>query len=267
VAALCVCLTYLCASTALAKPPRARERAAAEKAEPTEYRALIRQGLEEYDAQNFAEARALFLRAHELSPNARTLRGLGMVEFELRNYVDSIARLEQALASSVRPLDGDLRRETEQLLVRARSYIASVELVIEPSSLQGVHVTLDGDAVDRSQATLTVSVGEHALLVQAPGYEDERRNLSIKGAERQRVVVQLVATPSPSKAPALALQPEPERRDKPPVWKNPWLWTAVGLVVAGGITAGIVLGTRHDPKPPEPIPGDIGGVVQTLSFR
>jgi hypothetical protein len=266
VAALCVCLAYLCASPALAKPARPRQRAAAQ-ADPAAYRALIDQALEDYDAQNFAEARALFLRAHELLPNARTLRGLGMVEFELRNYIDSVARLEQALASNVRPLEGELRREAEQLLVRARSYIAHVELVTAPVSTEGVHVTLDGEPIAEGQRALTMTVGEHVLLVQAPGYQDERRNLSIKGAEQQRVVVQLTPSASVTKAPVLALASTPERRDKPPLWKNPWLWTAVGLVVAGGITAGVLLGTRRDAKDPEPIPGDIGGVVQTLRFR
>ena len=34
-----------------------------------------------------AAARSLFERAHAIDPNARTLRGLGMVEFELRHYL------------------------------------------------------------------------------------------------------------------------------------------------------------------------------------
>jgi hypothetical protein len=79
--------------------------------------------------------------------------------------------------------------------------------------------------------------------------------------------VQLTPAASVTKAPLLALQSAPERREKPPVWKNPWLWTAVGLVIAGGITTGVLLGTRREAKEPDPIRGDIGGVVQTLRFR
>jgi hypothetical protein len=67
-----------------------------------------------------ARAREELRRAHAIFPNARTLRGLGMVEFELRSYVQSVQLLEQALAASVKPLDGKLRTDTEALLARAQ---------------------------------------------------------------------------------------------------------------------------------------------------
>lgn len=266
-----VLVATLPSSPLSAQPPRTRARSGP-SAESREYRALIDQALEEYDAQNYAEARALFLRAHTLQPNARTLRGLGMVEFELRNYIDSVARLEQALSSSVRPLSGELRRETEQLLVRARSYIARVALVVEPAHASGLRVSVDGAQVEPN-TELDLAVGEHVFLAQAEGYQEERRDVSIKGAEQQRVVFTLRAMASPGKAPALALAPiapiedSSPASDKRPVWKNPWLWTGIGLLVAGGVTAGVILGTRPEKRDAEPIPGDIGGVVQTLRFR
>ena len=77
---------------------------------PPEYRALVTHALEEFDAQNYAEARSLFLRAHTIYPSARTLRALGMVEFELKNYVDSITRLEEALSERTRALTGQTRK-------------------------------------------------------------------------------------------------------------------------------------------------------------
>ena len=54
----------------------------------SEYQRLVRQAIAEYAEHNFAEARALFARAHALEPNARTLRGLGMTAFELRSYAE-----------------------------------------------------------------------------------------------------------------------------------------------------------------------------------
>ncbi|MEY4512912.1 MAG: hypothetical protein RLZZ450_5034 [Pseudomonadota bacterium] len=49
------------------------------------YRETIAEALIEYEAHNYLEARTLFERAHKLYPNARTLRGLAVVAFELRN--------------------------------------------------------------------------------------------------------------------------------------------------------------------------------------
>jgi hypothetical protein len=43
----------------------------------------------EFEAGHLEDSRALFTRAHSTQPNARTLRGLGIAEFELRKYVES----------------------------------------------------------------------------------------------------------------------------------------------------------------------------------
>jgi outer membrane protein assembly factor BamD (BamD/ComL family) len=48
---------------------------------------LIGDAVAEYEAGHYQEARALFRQAHEKQPTARTLRGIGMASFELRDYV------------------------------------------------------------------------------------------------------------------------------------------------------------------------------------
>src|SRR5437868_2687260 len=75
-----------------------------EPAESPQYRALLEEAVGEYDARRYEEARALFRRAHDLSPNARTLRGIGMASFELREYVEALRSLEGSLADKRRPL-------------------------------------------------------------------------------------------------------------------------------------------------------------------
>src|SRR5262245_44373834 len=67
---------------------------AAPAKEPAGYRQIVSRAVREFDAGNYAEARGLFNRAHELQPNARTHLGLGLAEFELRNYGTSIDHLE-----------------------------------------------------------------------------------------------------------------------------------------------------------------------------
>src|SRR4051812_11159906 len=67
--------------------------AVAQDADTPQYRGLLNEAVSEYDARRYEEARALFRRAHELSPNARTLRGIGMASFELREYVEALRAL------------------------------------------------------------------------------------------------------------------------------------------------------------------------------
>ena len=134
----------LCALLLLCIQSQVRAQTASEA-----YEGLVTRAVAEFEARNFAEARALFLQAHELRPTARTLRGIGVTEFELRNYVDSVARLEEALASKVRPLEGELRAQTEASLERARAFVGRIDVKVTPKDAS-VRVLVDGVPVERA---------------------------------------------------------------------------------------------------------------------
>jgi tetratricopeptide (TPR) repeat protein len=225
-------------------------RAAPPASESREYQRAIRSAVEEFDAGNFPEARALFTRAHALFPNARTYRGLGFVAFELRNYRDCVEYLETALRSADRPLEGEPRRSTEDLLARARGMIAKVELQVTPHPES---VLLDGVPTTQARSeALVLEVGDHTLEVRAPGYLSERRTLKIAGGEHLHVAIQMrSAEAEPAQGPRIAaprVGDTAEARDAAPErrwYKSPWLWTSVAIVAAGaGVGAYFLL--RHD---------------------
>jgi tetratricopeptide (TPR) repeat protein len=87
--------------------------------EDSHYRQLIAQAVEEFHASHFVEARALFERAHAISPNARTFRGLGITAFELRRYTLAVRELNAALEDLRNPLPPALREEVSTALARA----------------------------------------------------------------------------------------------------------------------------------------------------
>lgn len=103
---------------------------------PATYRQLVDEALREYKAEQFERAHALFLEAHRMWPNARTLRGLGRVAFELQRYQDTIDYLEQAQASSTQPLDLNLRQEAKELQRKAREALA--QAAAEPTASDNV---------------------------------------------------------------------------------------------------------------------------------
>ena len=245
-------------------------------APPPQYQALIQQALNEYDLHNLAEARALFNRANELYPNARTGRGLGMVEFELRNYGESIRHLEAALASQVKPLSGSLRAATDELLTRAKAFVAHYELEWSPQTKDS-RIIVDGVPVElAANGALTLTVGEHVIEVQAPGYHDEKRAVRVQGGERARLVIELrqqarlaPELPAPAQtapihtAPALATQARPAPQDSS-LFASPWFWTGVGaVVIAGAATAGVLV--LREPRVSEIPPGNAGAVTFELT--
>lgn len=117
---------------AVLAPAAAFAQAGDDEREPAGYRAAIDAAVQEHELNHFAESREHFARAHALYPNARTLRALGMVAFELKRYSESARYLTDALASRERTLEGDKRAQTEKLLARANGYLARFALDIAP---------------------------------------------------------------------------------------------------------------------------------------
>jgi hypothetical protein len=248
------------------------------------YAELIEGALREYRAHRFHEARSLFAQAHAVFPNARTLRGLGLVEFELRNYVESAALLQRALAEPERALTGSLRSETEQLWMRADGFLARFEI----RSDQALTISVDGVLRERVRdEALAVAVGDHLFEFSAPGYVAQRRVIRVRGGEREPLEVALepfVVSPvaaaqsdlgaptedpratedrshagGPSEAAGtFPVPPGPQHDDRARWYQNKWLWTgviAVSAAAAVGLGFGLTAnqGQTSDPISAPPI--------------
>ena len=187
------------------------------------YRDLVDHALSEFKLENWPEARLLFRRAHELNPNARTLRGIGVVSYEMREYVPAIVALSAALADPRQPLTPAQRRECEELLARAQSFVASFSLRLVPETAA---LKVDGaQPVHDGEGRLLLSFGEHMIEASAPGYESETKKLVVEGNEHG-VLELVLEPPAPPVAPTLATEP----RALPPVART----SAPASSLAGG---------------------------------
>lgn len=201
------------------------------------YEDLLDEAVTEYLERHYEEARTLFAEAHRMAPSARTHRGLGMVEFDLRNYPASIGQLEAALQSEVKPLTGELRARTEQLLARARGFVATLTIDVrfsrESDRFLPTQVKIDGVPSKAAPgAPIVLRVGEHEVEVIAPGYRSEKRVLNLHGGDRTRLAVPLQRA-------------DDGPRDESSRWyKSPWLWTIVGVAVAGAATGTAIALTK-----------------------
>lgn len=205
--------------------------------EASEYHELVRLAAEEFNLGNFSEARALFLRAHTLEPNARTFRGLGFSEFELRRYPQAVRQLRDALASDVKPLSPELRESTAALLRRAERYIGRVRLALVPTHAA---VTLDGEPIEPTDE-LVLTVGDHVLEFAATGFAAQRRPLQIAGGEREELRVTL----SPLEVERATVPSERQPSDATPARRKWWVWTSIVAVAAAGAVTAVLLSRRE----------------------
>jgi tetratricopeptide (TPR) repeat protein len=122
------------------------------------------------------------------------------------------------------------------------------------------------DEVQRRLATLEQSLAAKRLQIErerSEANELARQRAQAEAAERSAKAAQLEAE-------ALAKRRELERQaarrvDRRPVYKRWWLWTTVGLVVAGGVAAGLTVALYPAPKF-NPTLGELSGGL-TLQVR
>ena len=260
--------------------------ALAQANKPDAYKKVIEGAVLEFDSGNWAEARALFEQAHALKPSARTLRGMGKVSFELKEYVRAQKELNEALVELRSPLSEPQRHEVLGLLLRVEKFIGRLTIRVKPTEAQ-TSVTLDGMRVE---GELKLDLGQHVMSVQAPGYHSLQRTISVAGGQTTRL--ELTLTPTDHKAvqdsaqqPLAASSPEaaaatlaasdepaqtpavPPYQDQPRngVLQQWWFWTIVSAVVVGGAVTAIAL--TAGPSGPEPaVVGNTGLSIQVLTL-
>jgi hypothetical protein len=239
----------LCAGLTCARPAVAQGKP--DPTEPAGYGELITQALDERNAGHFEEAQVLFLRAHALLPNARTLRALGMVEFELRHYRACVQYLEQSIESQVRPLDAALRTSVLELIARAQVYLGTLALRVEPGNAT---LEIDGAEVALDPAhPLLVDFGEHTLELSAPGYVHESRTVNVRAGETKTLHISLVtetsaATPDEADPAAPVGAPPPAPASDGGPGAMPWVLVGVGgaMIIGGGALLLLAQGDIHD---------------------
>jgi hypothetical protein len=156
---------------------------------------LIGDAVAEYDAGHYQEARALFRQAHEKSPTARTLRGIGMASFEMRDYVEAARSLAASLRDQRRPLTPEQKKHAEALLARANTFVGRYTVKFKPESAS---LFVDGHPAElEPDGVLLLAFGRHQISLRcascAPAEKDE--DVEVSGGEHKTIELALAAAP------------------------------------------------------------------------
>lgn len=232
-----------CATLVYAASATAQKTSATTAADPGKYHELVRQAVDEYDRGNFEEAKALFTEAYEAFPNARALRGLGMVANELRDYVRAIQYLERAIEHRVRPLDAAMIAEARGIVARARKYIGTVRVSTNPAEAT---FTVDGWPTERaSDGTMMLNPGPHEIAARAPGHQTSTRLVRMEPGATLELEFALqpgIGTEADLRSDAL-LPAEHPSGEGSKASIAPWIVVGVSAAVAigGGVLVGLAL--------------------------
>ncbi len=158
-------------------------------AQEDRYQVAIQRALQEFQSGHFEEARSFFRQAHRESPNPRTLRGIAMASYELRDYPEAYRSIRQALSfgPSDRDLTAEQRTAAAELLDRTTALIGIITGV--PTNAT---VTIDGAAARiESDGSLLFRLGTHHLVVTFADGRTADLDFDVAGGEN-------VALPQPA---------------------------------------------------------------------
>lgn len=129
---------------------------------------------------------------------------------------------------------------------------AVIECVAKPrggldirSEPSGAAVFVDGTELGITPYKRTTFAGTHKVVLRHVGFRSEQIDAVVEDGQKQRIERKLSAGSDPAQIIVV---------EKTPVYKKWWFWVALGgaAVVAAGVTAGVVIGTRSaQPTTPE----------------
>ncbi len=220
---------------ALALPRTADAEPTAQEKETA--RALMDQGDERFEQQNYAGALEAYLGAHAIMRVPTTALEVAKVQEKLGRLVEARDALLEAIRYPKTPNEplvyATARTSAEQQAVALGERIPSIVVRIKGQPKDALmKVTVDGVVVPPAAASLPfrVNPGRHHVVVSSEDTTTGDGNVDVAERESKVVDVTVVARPRPAKKDAA-----PETRSSP--------FRTVGLVTAGAGVAGLVVGT------------------------
>ncbi len=237
---LCVAVVVLAAAGA---------RADEDSPEKQQARMLLSQGNQLFEKGDLRAALADFRAAYALYPSPKLLVNAAAAERELGDLPGA--------ATDLRHFLDDATEDDASLVDKARADLKSIERrcgrIGIPSWPRGSTIDIDGRP---ARDPTYVKPGVHTVKVRAPSGVELDKDGDVSAGE----VVELAVPPGAEVVVDNTPRTPKIEKKKRPGWVIPVVVLGV-LVIAGGVTAGVIIGTQNTSA--RPLTGDLG----TLKFN
>lgn len=208
-------------------------------------KAHFRTGEIYYQRQRFPDAAREFEEAYRLSGRAELLYNMGKSYDGASDTAKALHAYRRFIAAL--PASPD-RKEVDNRISVLEQTVGRLEIT---ATVDGSIVTLNGEKLGTTPllpAIVDVNPGKHSIEIAAEGYSTYRRTLTIGRGQRLDVRAEMAS---------LVTVKFVEVERKTPVYKKWWLWTTVVgvVVIAGGVTAGVLLSKKNGPSEGLVLPG------------
>ena len=194
--------------------------------------------IELYQAGDYEQALVEFERAYKLSPNYRVLFNIGQTAITLRNYPLALRSFEQYLEDGGNNVPKDRQENVKSDIESLKRRVARIDVNVNE---EGSEVLIDGEVtgVTPLEEPLMVNAGRHTILVRKRGWIEQRRSVTLAGAEIVNLTIELEEATSDSPVP-LVWPPGGDRPTEEEKASYLWVpWTITGVLATGTAVAGI----------------------------
>jgi hypothetical protein len=242
-------------------------------------RTLFEEGVARADRGDWVGAADRFARAYTLKPTS----GIAFNWASALMEVGKLLEAQELLLRIVRETssDAELRKQSELSLAAIDERIARIRVRVVGDVSDSARLEVDGVAWPRAawDVTSPIDPGRHLLVLKSDGKEHTRIELTLTEGDARELVMntsgptELTRAPRPFAAssradrpPAqlVALRPAAEAPtqvddDRARPLRRSWmLWTAVGVVVAGGVVTAVLLTRDREEVERDPVMGNAG---------
>lgn len=228
-----------------------------------EARGLFEEGVALAKSERWAEALWAFRRSRKLMPRPSTSYNIANALYRLDRPVEGLAELDAyERMPGVRGNEAALVRG-DKLRTLLESAVAEARLAITPVDAE-VYVDDRRSKGSGSDRVIRLNPGPHSLRITRDGYEATKKEIHVERGSREKYVIALkpltpapVAVEIPASAVTLdsvetgAAPSSAGGDDRKRFVKRPGFWVMIGVLVAGGVAAGVAVAvTRKDDAPP-----------------
>jgi hypothetical protein len=220
--------------------------------------ALFEEGRALLDEGKVDAACGKLAASQKLEPRSGTLISLGYCHEQQGKTATAWGEYRAAVALARDEDRPDFADNAQQFAEAIEPKLSRLTLIIPPSQLDLVAVTLDGAPVDRGAfgTALPVDPGKHELLAAAPGYEPWRGTVTVGAlSDRKRIAIPELALAEAAPPPmtddpfqTTGPRPKPSPMPQPDQVEGggipTWTWVVGGLGLASLAVSGAFLGDQ-----------------------
>ncbi len=231
---------------------------------------LIREGNTLLDEGRASEALKRFTEAYDRFNSPTLLVSIAEAHLKLGNDVRAAEYYQRFLEEKSAGTAAKLVMLAEQRLEELAAELAVIKL---ETTVEGALVSIDDDPIGETPLPATyLKPGLYRIGATKEGHVAFSATVELNGGETRTIPLPLELLPpeppkpevAPPPPPLVAPAPPPPEDDGGSIVGTWWFWTAVGVVVAGGVTAGVVAGTSSGDAF---VPGGELGVSGTSSWQ